>query len=210
MQLTRLHQHWDNIILVDNCSTYEPMVEFLKESGLRTIYLKENIGHLAPWASGLVPTGEYYAVTDPDIIPRTECPDDFVEYFTDLAGHHQVNKVGFGLEINDLPECYKYRNAVIEWETRFWQCQEIPGPKSPLYMAPLDTTFAVYRPGMLTGISPAIRTGYPYVAHHAPWYSDSANPTEEERYYSAHANRAVASWLHDDISPVLKNILGVE
>ena len=63
-----------------------------------------------------------------------------------------------------------------------------------LFRADVDTTFALNRartPGF-EGL--AARTGWPYVARHLPWYADSANPTDEARYYRSHTDAGVNSW----------------
>ncbi len=54
--------------------------------------------------------------------------------------------------------------------------------------APIDTSFALYRPNPPFAIGPALRSGKPYVARHMSWYADTLHRTEEERYYVAHAS----------------------
>jgi hypothetical protein len=60
-----------------------------------------------------------------------------------------------------------------------------------LYWAPIDTTFALYRPrGKRKHANNNIemyRTAYPYMARHLPWYIDSKNPDDENRYYIEHS-----------------------
>ena len=55
-----------------------------------------------------------------------------------------------------------------------------------LYLAPVDTTFALYRPNASSKANWHIRnfrTGGIYVAHHIPWYNDSENLSEKELFY---------------------------
>ena len=66
-----------------------------------------------------------------------------------------------------------------------------------MFVAPVDTTFAAYRPGEPFGKKPAVRTGHPYLARHLAWYVDTGNLTEEESYYREHASSAVTSWNQD-------------
>ena len=56
-----------DIYIVDNGSTYEPLLEWYATKPCEVISLGVNAGHQAPWLCGLVQKlGEpYYAVTDP-------------------------------------------------------------------------------------------------------------------------------------------------
>jgi len=79
-----------------------------------------------------------------------------------------------------LPATYELRDEVVEHERRLLTNQVEPG----LYKAPIDTTFALYRPGAAGGSwLSCMRTGSPYLARHLPWYVDSAHPDDEELYY---------------------------
>ncbi len=62
-----------------------------------------------------------------------------------------------------------------------------------LYDSPIDTTFALYRPGSAYDIS-GIRTGFPYLARHYPWYQDSECPSAEQSYYVQHARPGINNW----------------
>ena len=58
-----------DIYIVDNGSTYEPLLEWYATKPCEVVSLEVNAGHQAPWLCGLVQKlGEpYYAVTDPDL-----------------------------------------------------------------------------------------------------------------------------------------------
>jgi hypothetical protein len=184
-----------DIWLIDNDSTYPPLVEYLKMTEYQVVHLGENLGHRSPWISGLVQRearDRFYVVTDPDVIPDSQCPADALQYFeTLLTEYPEIHKVGFGLRIDDLPDHYALARSVIEWETRFWKDEISPG----LFRAPIDTTFAMYRP--LVGHhdnSLAIRTGPPYVAQHEPWYHDTAKPSVEQAFYRDHSDPLFSNW----------------
>lgn len=176
---------YENLYVIDNNSTYEPLLDYYRESRLRVFYLNENVGYLALWRTPIYKnfTHSYYAYTDSDIEPAEDCPADFVTYFKQVLDRRaDVAKVGFGLKIDDLPEHYSLRTEVIRHEMQFHMRSVEPD----LYDSPIDTTMALYRPKAMGGWwLPAIRTSEPYVARHLPWYADSANPTAEERYYQA-------------------------
>jgi len=177
---------YQNIIMVDNASTYEPLLEYYKQTPHQVIRMKENYGHTVLIDQGVVDmfAGDYYAYTDPDIIPAEECPDDFMEYFYNILRRHpELRKAGFSLKIDDLPDHFVNREMVIGWEKQYWE--------RPLeynvWLAPIDTTFALCTPG----VTPIVwqwagRTDKPYTARHTSWYIDSKNPSDEDTYYANH------------------------
>lgn len=183
-----------NVVLVDNDSTYPPLVEFLRATPFRVVETGRNLGHRAPWLAGVVQEVALrgpYVVTDPDVVPDAGCPDDALDRFADLLDRHpECSRVGFGLRIDDLPESYALRDEVVAWESQFWDDEVEPG----VFAAEIDTTFALYRPGHHARGEPALRTGAPYLARHLPWYDDSAHPSEEERYYRSRLDRSINSW----------------
>ncbi len=196
------------IIFVDNLSTYKPLLAFYAENPQYTVHFtNKNNGHTSPWDFGYVPKDEKYVVTDPDVVPDENCPKDFLEVMSNiLDAAPDIQKVGFGLRIDDLPDHYIGKQSVIKHETGFWGCRrDVLGYEG--HEVPIDTTFAMYKEGAYvrrfcspTEIFPALRLGTPYVAQHLAWYSDSKNPSKEEQYYKVRANRKIANWLADSVS----------
>ncbi len=186
---------YSNIILVDNNSTYDPLLEFLEKTEHSVVRHPENMGpHRAIWRSGLIPqhaASKYYAVTDSDVIPEPDCPADALHFFHyALERYPDYLKAGFSLRIDNLPEHYAMADEVRLWERPFWMRRLEKG----MYHAVIDTTFALYRPDSEFEYSPSIRTDRPYWARHDPWYSSSDDPTLEEQYYREHAVDGVAHW----------------
>ena len=72
-------------------------------------------------------------------------------------------------------------------------CIKSPEEKVPQYLAPIDTTFAMYRHGKYYETPHSIRTGHPYLARHTDWYLDTERLDEETAYYFAHADLNSAS-----------------
>lgn len=176
---------YNNIHILDNNSTYPPLLDFYKGTDVNVIYLGKNWGFRAIWDSGVVRDywNSYYVYTDSDMEIAQDCPANFMEYFLNVLDKYpNCFKVGFGIKIDDIPNCFKYKNKVIDHEQQFWLNEVEHG----LYDAPIDTTFALYRP--YTGTSSNskkmnIRTGNPYMIHHLPWYINSEVISEEEKYY---------------------------
>lgn len=176
---------YTNIYIIDNHSSYPPLLKWYEDCPHNVIRLKENVGYLSFSKTNIhkMFADQYFVYTDPDVLPAEECPDDFLEHFYNLLQRYpQAVKVGFSLKIDDLPDCFADKKTVIAWESRFWEKQLEPG----VYDADIDTTFALYRPNVSVGSGPRglrIRTGGNYTARHLPWYIDSAAPSEEDRYY---------------------------
>jgi hypothetical protein len=177
---------YSNIFIIDNLSTYPPLLEYYKTCRYTVFRLDQNIGMTALWTSGIYKRfkADFFVYTDSDIVPIEECPDDFLLFFLEtLKKYKLAQKVGFSLKLDDIPDCYALKNDVIFWEKQFFDRKR----DEFLYWAPIDTTFALYRPrGKRKHANYSIemyRTAFPYMARHLPWYIDSENPDEENRYH---------------------------
>ena len=176
------------IYILDNDSTYEPLLDFYKKTPHEVILLGKNVGHLALWETDVFNKFEhnYYIYTDPDVIPVEECPDDFLAYFMEILNRYlEFDKVGFSLKVDDIPDYYPHKTKVLDIEENYWNVErKITHQGQNLYMAPIDTTFAVYRPFVKGGFRlKAIRTGFPYMLRHLPWYIDFEELSEEDKFY---------------------------
>lgn len=174
-----------NIYIIDNKSTYAPLINYYKTCPYKVFMLEKNLGFKALWKSKLSNQfcNDYYIYTDSDVIPVDECPADFIDHlFKLLKKYKYARKIGLSLRIDNLPDHYALKNKVIELEKGNFKSIN----KDNLYRAPIDTTFALYRPRVGLSRSRTVesyRTSFPYQAEHIPWYSDSANLSEEEVYY---------------------------
>lgn len=183
---------YTNIYIIDNCSTYPPLLEYYDSTPYRVFRLKKNVGYRALWETNIYDLFKrsYYVYTDVDMEIDPICPDDFMARFIDVMERHpRCQKVGFGIRIDNLPKCYANREQVVKWESQFWQVEVENG----LYRAQIDTTFALYRPfckGVASAYHEVYRTGAPYLIRHLPWYIDSSNLSEEEQYYLSHIRRS--------------------
>lgn len=180
-----------NIHIIDNASTYPPLLEYLKESPYIVHYMKENLGHMVFFKADEfkdVRENEYYVLTDPDVIPVDECLPDFMDFFYDLLQRYpQYNKVGFSLKTDDIGQTVEEREVLQKWENQFYK-KRINRFKPYLYDSYIDTTFALYRPQKewkTPNFYYAIRTGFPYQAKHLPWYKNFCIPDEEDEFYAS-------------------------
>lgn len=175
-----------NIKIIDNNSTYPELLEYYKTTKYKVYKLNKNIGFKALWKTKVffLHMFDFFCYTDSDLEIVEECPDDFMNVFYNyLKSNPDVHKIGFSLKIDDLPDHFDKKNEVIEWESKFQQ-NKIDGN---FYIAPIDTTFALYRPfsrrGKRDGSIKMIRTGHPYEIRHLPWYVNSNKLSKEEIYY---------------------------
>jgi glycosyltransferase involved in cell wall biosynthesis len=194
------------IIVVDNNSDYPPLLSYYRDlprNGVEVLYMGRNYGHDV--VGQIFDEHQYrvkyqmdechYAYTDCDIVPDFDSPNDYLEKFSAVLDRYpRILKVGFGLRIDDLPDTFKKKRALVEWENQFWKDpihDEVVG--LDLYPAPIDSTFACQRADTRPGYSfilKSFRTGPPYVARHLPWYIDSENLSEEDQNYMSTALEA--------------------
>lgn len=206
-QLERFNElGFSNVILIDNGSTYPPLVEFLRTTHHPIVQLGGNGGSYSLWYENLFERFDickkfrdsYYVYTDPDCIPIPDCPADVLEYLRDaleaypLETYPTVKKIGMGLRIDNLPP-YEHTKVILDWESKNWVHEVFPN----LYRGNIDTTFCMYRPKGPIGNQPALRTGFPYVAEHLPWYEDRDNLSGETQYYIKYAQPEWTHWYKD-------------
>lgn len=183
-------------VIIDNASTYEPLLDWYTTTGHEVVRLRENMGHHAPWTSGVIlqDAAPLYVVTDCDL-DIEGVPADVLSVLQEpLQWRRPAEKSGLSLRIDDLPP---WQEAVMRWEARFWKRRVSHDPR--FYWAAVDTTFAMYCAGLpveratqVAGVR-AVRAGRPYTARHVPWYLDGSNLDDENTYYFATANTS-NSW----------------
>ena len=191
----------ENIVIIDNASTYPPLLNYLTNTKLKVVRLPKNYGHLALWKSRCfedIITRIPFVLTDCDIIPDEHCPKDFLQYFYQvLRSDSSVTKVGFALSISDIPAEYNRKDEVVLWEMQHWLN---PCKNKDFYRTPIDTTFALYRPNIKPYMKKwwaSLRSNYPYIARHYPWYITCKSEPEviaEERYYKKNIKDVSSHW----------------
>jgi len=176
-------------IIIDNDSTYPPLLDWYKDCGYKVHRMERNYGHLVFWKSFLINqySDRFYCLTDPDL-DLSKVPHDYADVLMrGLNENPTVTKAGLSLRINDLPQ-NAYTKKVIEWEKKFWQHKS-----GIFYKADVDTTFALYDKQRDFGKLPpegnkfhwAVRAPEHYTAKHIPWYltKEKIESSEEEQYY---------------------------
>ncbi len=202
-----IRNDYKNIVIIDNNSTYKPLLYYFNkiEKWIKVYRLKENYGYRVFWNQDKLfakYSKGYYVITDPDIIPVKECPSDFLQYFKRILDRSpQIDKVGFSLRIDNIPDSNPNKAKIIGWEKKYWMKTDKKGN----YVSEIDTTFALYRPGKPFVSYKGIRSKYPYLAIHEGWYINPKKLTKEQEYYFKTANES-ASWKMNSNGELLNKI----
>lgn len=184
---------YTNIYIIDNNSTFPPLLEYYQLIKYHVFLLKENVGFLALWQTNIYKKfiHNYYVYTDSDVEIIQECPQNFLEVFRQkMESDSKLYKIGLSLKLDDLPNFYSKKETVIEWEKKYYENKA----DDSFFIANVDTTFALYKPWYKSGGAniyiKMYRSNFPYQLRHLPWYIDSNNISSEEEYYIKHASQS--------------------
>jgi glycosyltransferase involved in cell wall biosynthesis len=155
------------IIILDNGSTYEPLLEWYKTNPCTIIY-SENLGQGAPWILNL-PNKlgfDYYVVTDSDLDLSKTPKNSLLQLKEKLDSHLEYSKIGLSLYNWNVSEESPYHHFLKTWGLNNWGEDTIID--GLLTKQLVDTTFALYHIDRHPhGHSCA--TNLPYSARHIPW-----------------------------------------
>lgn len=175
---------YGNIHILDNASTYEPLLSWYENRPYK-IRKIANLQGLALWNSDYInsfPQGSWIAYSDSDLELSSQIPNNFLSQMIGWADKYKMNKVGLALKRDDIPEDNEYARGAKAWEAKYWERELEPN----VYMAEVDTTFALIKVG-LPFQYPSLRIAGDFTARHLPWYANWDNLDEEELYYLSHA-----------------------
>lgn len=192
---------WTNIIICDNGSTYQPMIDLLDELA--------NKYHVVKWGKNLGPRAytedkdicsrmpKYFIVTDPDLLFNDKMPPNAIDKMKRIVDMYGVSKVGLAIDIDTPEERERFFNPhqVDLWERGYWsrKIQRLP-EVDDLYAAPIDTTFSLYNrdkflaeidhvPGRMTCNTSAIRIAGRFTCRHMGWWAKQPLTDEEYDFY---------------------------
>lgn len=181
-------------VIVDNNSTYEPLLEYYKTTPHQVIRMDANYAECCIWsAPGMIEKLNLkdgnYMISDCDIDP-TGIPSDFLDVMKRVLAEQQpwCEKVGLALRIDDLPD-NEITREVIKHENGQWA--------NPLgndvYKAATDTTFCLLKNSVHSFES--VRIGGAYQVRHTPWYfTDLASMPSDEIYYMKSLTGTSSHW----------------
>ena len=172
----------NNILIMNNMSTCNKTIEYLKNTKCKVI--NNNYNHPRIWQDtnkdiyDNLP--DIFITTDPDLEINKNLPSNFIEILTELSETYSSGKVGFAIEINDNENIYDYDSymnniglTIFNHEIQFWQ-NRIQNESYELYNAWIDTTFCLYNKKYQSdNFYSAIRVAGNFTCKHLPWYKDS-------------------------------------
>ena len=187
-QIVKLNEdYFASIIIMDNCSTCEETVDYLKNSPCKIIYNTNNNG---PWVNSSRNSHIYnempdtFILTDADLQLNPKLPRNFVKILSNLSSKYECSKIGFALDISDYDKMFQglyfHSLTIYQWEKRFWE-KKINDDTYELYAADIDTTFCIinkkYEENTLS-----LRIAGDFLAKHLPWYVENTILTDRELY----------------------------
>lgn len=185
-----------DIIILDNNSSYEPLLEWYKTNPCEIIYSKINHGQYGPWAEN-IPNNrgyKYYVVTDPDL-GLSETPKDCLNVLLEkLEKYKEFDRIGLSLSnIINRVEGTPYYYWLDHISHQYWDLNKLEDGLLKGHL--IDTTFALYDINRNKSGS-SCATNFPYSARHLPWefYNEDMDNLDkvdyEYFYYLKNANYA--------------------
>lgn len=214
------------IIICDNASTQPEMVAYLKSiSDQHTIIRNKANEGFAGFNRALEKVNdEFFILSDPDIVLNPNMPPRWILRFKEVLKKVPVPKIGVALNI-DFPVDTELTRRIRKRELEYWDgTMSVSDMEVPCYMAPIDTTLAMYRrdtykfwrndclafvPG--EGIAgskqihqnqyndkyyiPVLRIAGCFTCNHTGWDYDNRYAKDWE-YYKDHCDKDLASTLN--------------
>ena len=194
-QILRINkEYYKNIIILNNASTCEDTIEYLR--GLTSVSIINNIGNFGPWIAADNNSHIYnvlpnkFVLTDPDLKLNENIPSNFVDILATLSDKYKTTKIGLALDITEHDKFYQTAEymanlSIYDWEKRFW-IDRIEDADYVLYKADIDTTFCLINKDNVAAAAAAtsasanaanaylqIRVAGNFTAKHIPWYIDN-------------------------------------
>jgi hypothetical protein len=189
--------NFSRIIILDNKSTYQPMIDLLAQidSKYEVIRLEENYGphYILRNPDYYKTLPDIFSLSDPDVEFPKNISGNFQEEMINIGIKYRFGKVGFAIEVPSESEFLelvvnldgKLRN-MHEWEQQFWQNQiDKTSTGDPIFQTTLDTQFAIYNKEFFSPEEryKALRIGGKFTSKHLGFYKESIVPKEESDFY---------------------------
>lgn len=191
--IDQLLKYTSDIYIIDNCSTFPPMIKLLDETKVTVIRMPENYGHKVYERAEIqdLVKGDYYCITDPDLTLNPNLPSNFIEIFKNISDEYKKHKVGFALDhLNNIRTDVRCEGKTItEWEWWLWNFR-IDHPTLEMYPSTIDTTFCLINKKYPNDEGRNhIRVAGDFLCVHRPWLTTWKNelPTDELEFYKTHA-----------------------
>ncbi len=195
-QLKRLN--WTEIVILDGGSTFPEMSRLLDvlAKEIEVIILSKNPGprFFSTELDFYKQLPEVFCVSDPDLQFNSNLPSNFLGEMLGISEKFKIGKVGFALDISSELKFKESKyllegkpKTIREYEKQYWsnKVDEL-SDGSPVYIAPIDTTFAIYNKRYFKAnesFDRALRVGGNYAAVHVPWLIEDLLSIEEKLFY---------------------------
>lgn len=204
--ILKLQRYTDNINIIDNKSSDEDTIKYLRECEYKVHYMDVNYGHTVflKNKSFYNSLPKFFAVSDPDLELNDKMPYNFLEVLRDATVKYNVFKAGLALDISDFDkmhqDIYDGGKNIKQRHLPYWK-KRLQDDKYEIYSAPIDTTFAVYnKSNIRRGFYTAVRYAGDFTAKHIPWYVDNWIYSKEELLKSVYNNHNVKSAMKNIIT----------
>lgn len=185
----------ENIIIIDNASTFEPMIDYLNNisNDIDVVFQNKNYGPRQIHSNNLyylLP--QYFIITDPDLAFNNDFPDNFIDMLIELHGLYQTFKIGSALNLNildsnilDVPYViHKKTQTIRNIEESYYTNKIDQTDKFNIWKAPIDTTFSMYNKNNINfGFFESLRLDGIFLADHYGWYEPPPIPQNELDFY---------------------------
>lgn len=195
-----------NIYIIDNASTYQPLLDWYEEVKNDIKIIKNNT-NLGPWSffySGHYNNinSEIYIYSDADLELNPNMPYNWQEIFLHYLEKYK-RKPSLALRMDDIPESSDILSIIKNHQSVCWY----PTEEENIYKAVTDMTFSMDKKSNGYRYE-SIRIAGNFTCRHIPWYINFDNITEEEKYYLEHINPDFLEALYSNINfKKLKNTL---
>ena len=197
-QILRINkEYYKNIIILNNASTCEDTIEYLRKlASDGVVSIINNIGNFGPWIAADNNSHIYnvlpnkFVLTDPDLKLNDNIPSNFIDILATLSDKYKTTKIGLALDITEHHKFYQTAEymanlSIYDWEKRFW-IDRIEDADYVLYKADIDTTFCLINKDNVAANAASasanataasaylqIRVAGNFTAKHIPWYIDN-------------------------------------
>jgi len=168
------------INIIDNASTYPPLLKWYDEIENDVNIIKQEV-NLGPWTffySGhfLNCPDDFYVYSDADLELNPNMPYNWQEILMDY--HKRWNrKASLVLRLDDVPEG-DMKKHILYHQSVCWN----PTDEENVWHGVTDMTFSFDAKSKGHRYD-SVRIGGNFACRHIPWYVNSLNISEEEKYY---------------------------
>lgn len=213
--INQIYNLTNEIIIVDNCSTYSKQHEWynsVNDPKIKIIIMNYNYGHNVIYTHKTqLGLPNIFVLSDPDLELNCNMPANVIDILVDISNKYKVRRVGLSLSIDDSEEFIEgeYRNLVVNTITQYKSNPTFIYKNYSLKEYPVDTTFALHNFNYEDIFNKNICILDNFECKHLPWYKNyliNNIPKDELREW-IHNNKSssILQYIGNDINNYLNN-----